>query len=255
MAKEKICGIYCIENLINGKKYIGQSRDIYTRWRSHKSQLNLNKHSNEKLQNAWHKYGEENFLFYILVKTSENELDFFEKYYIALYDSYIHGYNKDIGGFTNRIISTETRTKIANSKLYLTDEQRKNIRLAHKSKPIYQIDLDGNIINIWRGAREASRELGISQSGILDCLHHRRLTNCNYIWIFVDEIDHFNLKNYQNQNTQKRQIMQKDLNDNIIKIWDSANLTKSAGFDPSYVCKCCKTGKIYKGFLWEYNLA
>ena len=32
MAKEKICGIYCIENLVNHKKYIGQSVNIYTRW-------------------------------------------------------------------------------------------------------------------------------------------------------------------------------------------------------------------------------
>lgn len=32
MAKEKICGIYRIENLINHKSYIGQSVDIYKRW-------------------------------------------------------------------------------------------------------------------------------------------------------------------------------------------------------------------------------
>ena len=32
---EKICGIYKITNLINGKVYIGQSQDIYERWAEH----------------------------------------------------------------------------------------------------------------------------------------------------------------------------------------------------------------------------
>ena len=33
---EKICGIYKITNLVNGKVYIGQSQDIYSRWKEHK---------------------------------------------------------------------------------------------------------------------------------------------------------------------------------------------------------------------------
>ena len=40
-------GIYKIENLINGKVYIGQSVDIKERWASHKriKQYSLNKNS------------------------------------------------------------------------------------------------------------------------------------------------------------------------------------------------------------------
>lgn len=36
MAREVICGIYKITNLINLKIYIGQSQDIYRRWIQHK---------------------------------------------------------------------------------------------------------------------------------------------------------------------------------------------------------------------------
>ena len=34
---EKICGIYKITNLVNGKVYIGQSIDIKRRWRDHRN--------------------------------------------------------------------------------------------------------------------------------------------------------------------------------------------------------------------------
>ena len=66
MAKEKICGIYCIENILNHKKYIGQSIDINNRWYTHKSKLNTNKHHSKYLQRSWNKYGEYFFDFYII---------------------------------------------------------------------------------------------------------------------------------------------------------------------------------------------
>ena len=35
-----VSGIYCIENLSTNKKYIGQSVNIYERWKKHISELN-----------------------------------------------------------------------------------------------------------------------------------------------------------------------------------------------------------------------
>lgn len=54
-------GIYCIENIRNGKKYIGQSINVYYRWKKHKSELNNNTHDNDYLQKAWNKYGSDIF--------------------------------------------------------------------------------------------------------------------------------------------------------------------------------------------------
>lgn len=59
----KNCGIYIIRNLVNDKIYVGSSVNIKRRFAQHKSTLRHNTHKNKHLQNAWNKYGEENFEF------------------------------------------------------------------------------------------------------------------------------------------------------------------------------------------------
>ena len=64
--KNKQSGIYKIINKQNGMYYLGSSSDIKHRWIAHKSLLRRGIHSNSYLQNAWTKYGEENFVFEIM---------------------------------------------------------------------------------------------------------------------------------------------------------------------------------------------
>jgi group I intron endonuclease len=70
----KICGIYSITNRVNGKKYIGSSHNIKTRWHQHRTLLRQGKHGNSHLQYAWDKYGEESFEFVILLECQPDEL-------------------------------------------------------------------------------------------------------------------------------------------------------------------------------------
>ena len=91
-------GIYKITNRVNGKCYIGQSQDIATRFREHRYLLRQNKYGNRKIQNAWNKYGEENFIFEILEECMIEELDEKEIKYIKEYDSHCNGYNNTDGG-------------------------------------------------------------------------------------------------------------------------------------------------------------
>jgi group I intron endonuclease len=60
------CGIYKIENLVNGKIYIGQSVDIEARWAAHRS---TSLKSQQPLYRAIRKYGLDNFAFSILEET------------------------------------------------------------------------------------------------------------------------------------------------------------------------------------------
>lgn len=115
----KISGIYCIENKIDNKKYIGFSTNIKSRWSYHKSFLNKGNHDNSYLQNAWNKHGEENFIFYILEKCEKEKLEEREVYFIDLHKTKDRdkGYNLSDGGNGNFgwIPSDESRIKKSNA--------------------------------------------------------------------------------------------------------------------------------------------
>ena len=60
-------GIYCIRNIVNNKVYIGKSKNIYNRITQHIYLLrNKSKDENRYLINAWHKYGEDKFEYFVL---------------------------------------------------------------------------------------------------------------------------------------------------------------------------------------------
>lgn len=70
-----ICGVYKITNVVNGKFYIGSSKDIKDRWNSHRSDLNGNtRHHSKSLQDDWEKYGESSFRFEILEKCDKEPI-------------------------------------------------------------------------------------------------------------------------------------------------------------------------------------
>ena len=66
------CGVYKITNTVNGKFYIGSSKNIDKRWSEHIRELNKNSHANIYLQNAWNEYGEDKFKFEIIEECDED---------------------------------------------------------------------------------------------------------------------------------------------------------------------------------------
>lgn len=94
--------IYQIECLPTHESYIGLTVDYKRRKRDHLNDLRKNKHENPKLQNAWNKYGEQEFHFrcWKFEITHPDELKSLECQYIERYDSLNNGFNLVPGGGT-----------------------------------------------------------------------------------------------------------------------------------------------------------
>lgn len=116
-------GIYCLQNKINGKIYIGQSIDISRRFQDHKRLLHKGKDNCVILQKAVDKYGMDNFEFFVLEECQDSILDDREIYYINKYCTYDrkYGYNISFGGSNGlrghkKSDETRRRMSIANTK-------------------------------------------------------------------------------------------------------------------------------------------
>ena len=148
--KKKISGIYKIENLINHKVYIGQSKDINTRWSEHKSTAfyEKGKSYNNPLYRAIRKYGIENFSFEIIKETYDR--NYWEIFLIQIYhatdDNF--GYNIECGGTYGSLIRTEEEKEKYREKqreIYrnLLDSEKKRLAKEHSEKMRKRIDEQG----------------------------------------------------------------------------------------------------------------
>lgn len=146
----KISGIYCIINIKNSKKYIGSSKNIRQRLWSHRTELRHNKHENSHLQNAWNKYGEHNFDYYILEKCEESLLLEKEQLYIDTINPE-YNMNKE----TQRPPCTkESRIKQSNTRKKLYAEGKLKPSFKHITTYVY--DLDGNFIKEYPSMKDAA---------------------------------------------------------------------------------------------------
>ena len=92
------CGIYKITHTESGISYIGQAKDIKTRWSDHvKCSLGIDTPVTSQLYAFTREKGIDNFTFEILEKCSPAELNEKEKFYIDLYQTYDYGLNGNRG--------------------------------------------------------------------------------------------------------------------------------------------------------------
>jgi len=106
--------IYKIENLVNGKVYVGQTvKKPKYRLHRHKAELLNNNHSNDYFQRAFNKYGLESFKASIIEQVHVDLLDEREVYWIKYYRLKDGVYNLEGGGNKNKSVADYTKSKIS----------------------------------------------------------------------------------------------------------------------------------------------
>jgi len=128
----KPCGVYQIRNPINGKRYIGSSISLKSRYKNHFSQLKLNKHGNIHLQRSYNKYGPGAFGFDVLLYCDPKNCLYYEQ---KLLDAVSPEYNlrSSANNSAGTKWSAEVRAKHdAINQTLERKEQRRRLSLGNK---------------------------------------------------------------------------------------------------------------------------
>ncbi len=122
----KESGIYQIRNKVNGKLYIGSSKNIRDRYLHHLSLLRYGNHHSIVLQRAWNKYKEENFDWSVLMLCPEKDLLIREQ---EMFDSLKPQYNRThIASCAVKTHTKKTRIKMSKNRIKsITPEVRKTM--------------------------------------------------------------------------------------------------------------------------------
>lgn len=222
-------GIYCIENLSTHKKYVGQAVSVSGRFKEHISDLNHQDHFNSYLQNAWNKYGEDDFIYYVLEYCSIEKLDERETFYIDklnLLDRDF-GYNLKRGGqHGGGTFSKEVKEKLSKSIKASYTEELREIR----SKQLKEL---------WSNPEERKKRIGTNHP--MYGYHHsdevkKKISECHkgHGW--------------------NRKYKDKVLCIETGEIYDNAcEAAKVLSLDSSCIIKACKGERyICGGYHWQF---
>lgn len=244
--------IYMYTNKINGKRYIGQTKDFNKRYSSHLNSSLNNKSNRHNLpfHKAIRKYGIENFQIDILVEniSTKDELNELEKSFISYFNTLCKngiGYNVAEGGGSANPFKGKTEEEMEEFKKgcrernlgkKLSDDHKRKISEANKTM-IFTNEHRRKISESKKGkkrSKECKEKIANKKRGT----KHSEETK----------------KKMSESSTKKVKVIQMDTENNVIKIWDSIKqASKELNIDNSAISKCCR-GKLKQtgGFKWKY---
>jgi group I intron endonuclease len=220
-------GVYKITNSLNGKSYIGQSKNIKRRFKNHKESINRKPddlRGKGPLYDEMKKYGVEHFVFEVLKECDESQLNELEEYYIKKYDSVSEGYN---------IAKTSITT---NDPDVMNKIQTKEVR-ERRSKQFS----DMNHSN-WKDSRYR-KEMSERSSQ----LQKERLKNPDYLKKKSDDLK----KHWEKK---KKKVAQYSLSGELVKVYDGIRIAeRETGISTihKHIRDPIKR-KQAGGFVWRY---
>lgn len=135
-------GVYQIQNLNNGKRYVGSSVDVYLRLRKHREMLERGSHYNVHLQRSWKKNGEREFSFQILVFCDKKMLTFYEQRVMNTWSPEFN-INPNAANRLGTVHTYKTRSKMSKTRIGKPIPALRGRKLSpeHRAKVVTTLDL------------------------------------------------------------------------------------------------------------------
>lgn len=184
---EKIICIYKITNYLNGKIYIGETKDYKRRMKEYKCKsVRLDKHSKYGIMMAINKYGIDNFAFEILERVEDpRDLDDRERYWIKTLGSRDPniGYNSKIGGGSCGEMTDATRKLMSESSKGFRHTEAEKLK---RSTPIISIDSSWPNIQWHQSAKVFADIIGTDRTVITRSIRKGQMI-FGYFVFYADE--------------------------------------------------------------------
>lgn len=236
------CGIYRIS--CNEHSYIGSSINIYYRLKRHISDLLKNKHANKYMQNAFNKYGKDNFNFEVIEECSKAVL-------INTEAAYIESMSPDLNFIQNPVAvihSDETLLKISTTlkEAYASKRIKNPI-----SKTVHQYNINGFYLKSYESCAEAEKQLNLPKGKVSKVASGKGFSCGNYRWSYEKKVK-----------LEKSSILYKgnkvvytfNQNNVLVQEWQSINdLCKSLNLSHSAMSIRIKKGNYYNGLKYTFN--
>lgn len=249
--KENKCGVYCWNNLITGKIYIGSSTSLYRRFRNYFSlEYIKNVRGSSLICKALLKYGFYNFSLDILEYCESSDLIKREQYYIDLLkpeynilkvagSNFGYKHRKDtILKMKNRVHSEKSKAKIratANNRI-ITEETKAKWRVAARLRRGVKrgIEFSINLSKVRRGIKYKS--------------HIKYSKNINKNMKYETKLK-------LSSRVQGVNVRIFDRSNNFIKEFTSmTSAAKYIGVDRKTISKIFETGVSYDDFIYKFEI-
>lgn len=168
MEEDKEYKVYCIENIVNGRKYIGCSSRAEKRIGQHFIDLRGGYHHNEYLADDFSIFGEESFKHYFICDTDSKGKKICEGTYINELGSYelVGGYNLDYFDFETgefkRSKTTVKKLTDSHKQIWQNDEssslQKQFIYQQKSTVPVIVFFLDTGKFRYFRSITDCKRD-------------------------------------------------------------------------------------------------